>query len=362
MTTKRPQTPGLAKLSILMRLAHLLPPETAHLVLALLNIRSYAPGYSSLRPRPVASRQVMGLHFANPCGIAAGLDKNGNYLRGLQSLGLGFIELGTVTPHPQAGNARPRLRRLPRQQALLNRMGFPNKGLDYMLAQLRRAPRRCPIGINLGVNRESIRNEETAQRDYLRGFSRVYAAADYVCINVSSPNTPGLRALQRPEALGQLLSPLKRAQLRLKAEHHKYTPLVVKLSPDLDTKQLKESAMVINDSGIDGVTATNTSVKHDWQEEFGGGISGPPLARRALEVLEELRHHLHRKVNIIAVGGITGAGDMHARLRAGADLAQIYTGLVYQGPALVQTLLGSLAAADLGAHQTLSGHLKASSH
>ena len=264
----------LAKLPILMRLVHLLPPETAHLLLALLNIRSYVPGYSSLRPRQLAARQIMGLHFANPCGLAAGLDKNGTYIRGLQSLGLGFIELGTVTPRPQAGHARPRLRRLPGQQALLNRMGFPNKGVEYLLARLKHAPRHCPIGINLGVNQESMKDEEAAQRDYLQGLGRVYVAADYVCINVSSPNTQGLRSLQKQRSLAQLLRLLKRAQMNLKVAHNKYTPLVVKLSPDLNARQIKECAHVINDSGFDGVTATNTSAEHDWQRNFGGGISG----------------------------------------------------------------------------------------
>lgn len=354
----------LPRPSLLMQMGHLMPPAiTAPLALMLLTLRSYLPGYARLAPRQVAPRQVMGLTFANPCGLAAGLDKNGDYIRGLQSLGLGFIELGTVTLRPQRGNPLPRLRRLRPQQALLNRLGFPNRGLDHALAQVRRARRFGPLGINLGVNRTSMQDEARAQHEYLQGLRKVYSVVDYVCINVSSPNTPGLRALQRPKALARLLRMLKHAQMQLKDDHGKYTPLVVKLSPDLDAGQLKESARVINDSGIDGVTATNTSAQHAWHREFGGGISGPPLAQRALDVLITLRQHLDPKISIIAVGGICRAEDMHARLNAGADLVQIYTGLVYQGPALVQTLLASLAETVRPATRPpLPARLRAGSH
>ncbi len=338
------------KVSSTMRLLHLLPPETAHrLTLRLLNARCRLPGVRS-DARPVAPCRVMGLDFANPCGIAAGLDKDGECIAGLRALGLGFTELGTVTPQPQRGNPKPRLRRLPEETGLLNKMGFNNKGADALVQKLRKASKtktNCLTGINIGVNRDKLQdgNEKAARQDYVAGFRRVSAVADYVCINVSSPNTPGLRKMQQQGSLAILLTLLKKEQDLLAGEQGKYTPITVKLSPDPEKTEIREIARIVSDCGMDGITATNTSVEHAWRQEFGGGISGKPLAARSLavlEVLSELRHHLSRGIALTSVGGILSAEDMRVRLKVGADLVQIYTGLVYRGMPLIREILADL--------------------
>lgn len=288
----------------------------------------------------------MGLDFPNPVGLAAGLDKNGDYIDALAALGFGFIEVGTVTPRPQPGNPRPRLFRLPEARAIINRMGFNNHGVDYLLAKVRQARYRGVLGINIGKNADTP--VERAADDYLIGLRKVYTAASYVTVNISSPNTANLRSLQEGAALTALLGRLKQEQRALAEQHQKYVPLAVKIAPDLGAEAVAEMAAVIRESGIDAVIATNTTLAREAVAQLPhggetGGLSGAPLTRRATEVVGELHAVLGDTVPIIAAGGIMDGADAVAKLRAGASLVQVYSGLIYRGPALVREVAAALA-------------------
>ncbi len=288
----------------------------------------------------------MGLDFPNPVGLAAGLDKNGDYIDALAALGFGFIEVGTVTPRPQPGNPRPRLFRLPEARAIINRMGFNNHGVDYLLAKVRQARYRGVLGINIGKNADTP--VERAADDYLIGLRKVYTAASYVTVNISSPNTANLRSLQEGAALTALLGRLKQEQRALAEQHQKYVPLAVKIAPDLGAEAVAEMAAVIRESGIDAVIATNTTLAREAVAQLPhggetGGLSGAPLTRRATEVVSELHAVLRDTVPIIAAGGIMDGADAVAKLRAGASLVQVYSGLIYRGPALVREVAAALA-------------------
>lgn len=287
----------------------------------------------------------MGLDFPNPVGLAAGLDKNGDYIDALAALGFGFIEVGTVTPRPQPGNPRPRLFRLPEARAIINRMGFNNNGVDYLLARVRQARYRGVLGINIGKNADTP--VERAADDYLIGLRKVYTAASYVTVNISSPNTANLRSLQEGAALTALLGRLKQEQQALAERHQKYVPLAVKIAPDLGAEAVAEMAAVIRESGIDAVIATNTTLAREAVARLPhggetGGLSGAPLTRRATEVVSELHAVLRDTVPIIAAGGIMDGADALAKLRAGASLVQVYSGLIYRGPALVREVAAAL--------------------
>jgi dihydroorotate dehydrogenase len=288
----------------------------------------------------------MGLYFPNPVGVAAGLDKNGEAIDGLAMLGFGFLELGTVTPLAQAGNPKPRMFRLTEDGALINRMGFNGKGLSYLLNQLSQAKQHVPVGINLGRN--ATTSNENAWRDYVTCLRAVYGVADYVTINISSPNTTGLRDLQDGESLNLLLGRLKEEQTRLADQHQKYTPLVVKIAPDLDDEQLIHFTKTWSAHNLDGIIATNTtttrpeSLRNASNRSEHGGLSGEPLASRSREVVKKLRQQLAPDVPIIGVGGIHDAESANAMLAAGANLIQIYTGLIYKGPGLLREILTHL--------------------
>ncbi|RZO21607.1 MAG: quinone-dependent dihydroorotate dehydrogenase [Candidatus Thioglobus sp.] len=295
---------------------------------------------------PSHPTELMGLYFPNPVGVAAGLDKNGEAIDGLAMLGFGFLELGTVTPLAQAGNPKPRMFRLTEDGALINRMGFNGKGLSYLLNQLSRAKQHVPIGINLGRN--ATTSNENAWRDYVTGLRAVYGVADYVTINISSPNTTGLRDLQEGENLNSLLGRLKEEQIRLADQHQKYTPLVIKIAPDLDDEQLIHFTKTWSAHNLDGIIATNTtttrpeSLRNAPNRSEHGGLSGEPLASRSREVVKKLRQQLAPDVPIIGVGGIHDAESANAMLAAGANLIQIYTGLIYKGPGLLREILTHL--------------------
>ena len=310
-----------------------LPAELAHaLTLRLLTQRAkILPAHK----KNGAAKQFMGLNFTNLCGIAAGLDKNGDCIEGLQALGVGFIELGTVTPQAQRGNPPPRLWRLPPQQAIINHLGFNNKGVDYLARRLSQAMHTCILGVNIGKG--VYTPIEKAAKDYLLCFEKLHPYADYLCINISSPNTTGLRRLQEKNRLAPLLTQLKEKQADLKQRTQKYTPLVVKIAPDLTEQNIRNIASLINDLEIDGVAATNTTTQHSYY--YHGGLSGKPLCAIALRILELLRNELTRKICLIGVGGISSKEDMRKRITAGADLIQIYTGLVYQGTSLLNQLI-----------------------
>lgn len=316
----------------------MLDAETAHVVtLRTLDLlrRTRLVACQQVVCKPVA---VMGLTFPNPVGLAAGLDKNGAYLDALAMLGFGFIEIGTVTPRPQPGNPRPRLFRIPEARAIINRMGFNNEGVDQLLINVARARFQGILGINIGKNADTpLAN---AVDDYLACLRKVYCIASYITVNISSPNTAGLRQLQQTTELSRLLQSLKNEQARLSDQHGRYAPLVVKIAPDLDPLQIEQIAGLLVKHRIDGVIATNTTLSRDGVENLPhgsehGGLSGMPLAERSNTVIELLAKHLQGTVPIIGVGGIMQAADAQSKISAGASLVQLYSGLVYQGPSLI---------------------------
>ena len=289
---------------------------------------------------------VMGIEFPNPVGLAAGLDKNGDYFAALSACGFGFVEIGTVTPRPQPGNPQPRLFRLPPAHAIINRLGFNNQGVDYLLQQVAQTEFDGVLGINIGKNFDTP--VEMAASDYLTGLNKVYTQADYVTVNISSPNTPGLRDLQFGEALTHLLAALKQEQKKLADQHGRYVPLAVKISPDIDDDAIRQLADTFVEIKIDGVIATNTTVSRRFVAGLlhageQGGLSGEPLREQSDYVVHMLCKHLQGALPVIAAGGISCAADAVNKLRLGAKLVQIYTGFIYQGPKLVQDCVRALS-------------------
>jgi dihydroorotate dehydrogenase len=284
---------------------------------------------------------AMGLTFPNPIGLAAGLDKNGDYIDALGDLGFGFVEIGTVTPRPQPGNPQPRLFRLPEQEAIINRMGFNNKGVDYLVRQVGKRRYKGILGINIGKNADTP--VEQAGRDYLTCLERVYAYADYVAVNLSSPNTPGLRSLQQGDAMKKLISELADSRALLSARHRKHVPMLVKVAPDMSDEDIHRIAEVALEYRMDGLIATNTTISRDRVKDSvhaqeAGGLSGKPVFDVSTHVLQELKKNLGGKLCLIGVGGIDSAQTAQAKLAAGADLIQIYTGFIYRGPALLNQI------------------------
>jgi dihydroorotate dehydrogenase len=278
-------------------------------------------------------------------GLAAGLDKNGDYIEALAGLGFGFVEIGTVTPRPQPGNPKPRLFRIPEAQGIINRMGFNNLGVDHLVEQVKVAQTSSLIGINIGKNFDTP--VENAVDDYLIGLNRVYAHADYVTINISSPNTPGLRTLQFGESLSQLLSRLKAEQTKLSEQHERYVPMAVKVAPDLEEHEVVELANAFAEHGIDAVIATNTTMSRVGVEglkngDEAGGLSGRPVFEKSTEIVRLFKQALPEHLPIIAAGGIMSAEDAVAKMDAGASLVQIYSGFIYQGPKLVNDIVREL--------------------
>jgi len=317
-----------------------LDPERAHgLTLGTLDLLHRA-GLSSLvakPPQPLPT-EAFGLQFANPVGLAAGLDKNGDHIDALFALGFGFVEIGTITPKPQDGNPKPRMFRLPRHRALINRLGFNNQGVDALVANVGRAKRAGVLGINIGKNKDTP--NESAADDYLFCLERVYPLADYITVNISSPNTAGLRELQEEQALRRLIGTLREAQERLAAQHGRRVPLLVKVAPDLSDDDIEAAARVLSDLHVDGVIATNTtisriSVQDDRRAGETGGLSGEPLMNKSTTVLRMLRTRLASEIPLVGVGGILSGADAVKKMAAGASLVQLYSGLVYRGPALI---------------------------
>jgi len=288
---------------------------------------------------------VMGIEFPNPLGLAAGLDKNGECIDAFAAMGFGFIEVGTVTPRPQPGNPKPRIFRLPEANAVINRMGFNNKGVDYLVSQVRASKFSGVLGINIGKNKDTP--EENAKDDYIHCMKKVYDFASYITINISSPNTPGLRSLQYGEALNELLSALKTEQAVLEKQYNKYVPIAVKIAPDLTEEEVISIAQSLVDNDIDGVIATNTTLSREGVEglEFGneqGGLSGAPVKDKSTTVIKLLTKALDGKLPIIGVGGIASSADANEKIEAGANLVQVYTGFIYQGPPLVKDIVNGL--------------------
>jgi dihydroorotate dehydrogenase len=329
-----------------------LDPEAAHdLALDALARLQNTPAQCVWQQARVADPiELAGLTFPNRVGLAAGLDKNGRCIDGLGAMGFGFIEVGTVTPKAQPGSPKPRMFRLPQAEALINRLGFNNEGLAAFIANVKRArtfrQRGGIVGLNIGKNAATA--IENAVDDYLLGLEGVYPHADYVTVNISSPNTKNLRELQSDAALDALLSALQARRVELAAEHGRKVPLFVKIAPDLDDAQIDVIARTLQKSRIDGVIATNTTIARDAvlglpHAQETGGLSGRPVFEASNRVISQLRAALGRRYPIIGVGGVMSGADAKAKIAAGADLVQIYTGLIYRGPALVSEAARALA-------------------
>jgi dihydroorotate dehydrogenase len=327
-----------------------LDPEAAH-NLALPSLkRAAALGLTRLLPRPKPDpRTVMGITFPNPVGLAAGLDKDGAYIDGLAALGFGFIEVGTVTPRAQPGNPQPRMFRLPRAHAIINRMGFNNGGVDAFVANVQASKfyqnKEGVLGLNIGKNADTP--IERAADDYLHCLEKVYPYASYVTVNISSPNTKNLRQLQGGSELDALLTRLKDAQRRLADQHMRYVPIAVKIAPDIDSEQVKAIAAALVENDMDAVIATNTTISRAAvngmpHAEEAGGLSGTPVFEASNAVIRELKKQLGGALPIIGVGGILSGRDAQVKIEAGASLVQLYTGLIYRGPALIRECAAAL--------------------
>lgn len=315
--------------------------KSHHLSLAVLDKTACFAPTPNLHSSPT---EVMGITFPNKVGLAAGLDKNGAHISALGKFGFGFIEVGTVTPRPQAGNPKPRLFRLPQHHAIINRMGFNNEGVDALVANVKTARYDGVLGINIGKNKDTP--NENANEDYLTCLDAVYPLADYITANISSPNTVGLRELQNDDSIKSLIDALKNRQQQL-AEHHGYKPIVIKIAPDLTDEAIAGLASIFKAHGIDGVIATNTTIDkthvadHPLAAEQGG-LSGKPLTQQSTHVIRLLHSELGDAVPIIGVGGILSADDATEKLDAGAALVQVYSGLIYQGPQLVRDITNAV--------------------
>lgn len=317
-------------------------PETAHEIS--LDFLSAAHRLGVLQgvvkkplPQPI---RVMGVDFPGPVGLAAGLDKNAEHIDAFAALGFGFIEVGTITPLAQPGNPKPRLFRLKEYEAIINRMGFNNKGLDYALSRIHARKSVVPLGINVGKNMST--SVEDAVLDYIKGIAAAYSAADYITVNVSSPNTPGLRTLQFGDSMKKLLGAVKEEQTKQSGICGRYVPIAIKIAPDLSDTELDMVSSQLLEFEVDGVIATNTTVsrdlvrKHPLSQE-AGGLSGLPLRQASTEIVKGLYQRLGEHVPIIAVGGIADGDSAVEKIAAGAKLVQIYTGFIYQGPGLIKT-------------------------
>ncbi|MGB7814942.1 MAG: quinone-dependent dihydroorotate dehydrogenase [Methylotenera sp.] len=292
-----------------------------------------------------APRQVMGLTFPNAVGLAAGLDKNGAVIDGMAKLGFGFIEVGTVTPRPQPGNPKPRLFRVPQAEGIINRFGFNNLGVDNLIENVKATKYKGILGINIGKNFDTP--NERAVEDYLLCMQKVYAYASYITVNISSPNTKNLRALQEKEALSGLLASLKQEQAKLADQHGKYVPITLKIAPDLAPEQVIEIADLLMQHKIDGVIATNTTLSREAVKglphaDETGGLSGAPVRNQSTLVIQQLSKQLQGALPIIGVGGILSSADAVEKIAAGASLVQVYSGLIYKGPALVHEVARAL--------------------
>jgi dihydroorotate dehydrogenase len=332
--------------SALRKLLFTLEPEQAHaLILNTLKWTAWAIPNNLAKPAFQKPTQAFGLSFPNPIGLAAGLDKNADCVAAFSRLGFGFVEVGTLTPRPQMGNPKPRLFRLTNHDALINRMGFNNKGIDYFQRVIKLQKYNCRLGVNIGKNKDTP--NEKAYEDYLYCFNKAYPFADYIVINISSPNTPNLRALQEEDSLRTILEPLCEAREGFVNTFNKFVPLVVKIAPDMTEEQIEGFARTVNAFPIQGVIATNTTIsrpglEHESLAQETGGLSGKPLAPLAMTVLKHLKKALNPNIDIMSVGGIDSAIAAKARFEEGARLIQFYTGLIYHGPSLINKLVRHL--------------------
>lgn len=321
-------------------------PEWSHDATIAFLKRSQRNFMSSFYAQKLPDKPVncLGMIFKNPIGLAAGLDKNGECIDAFSAMGFGFIEVGTVTPKPQSGNDKPRLFRLAEHNSIINRMGFNNKGVDYLVEQVKKMKYTGILGINIGKNKTTP--DENALDDYLCCLNKVYGFASYITVNISSPNTPGLRNLQYGDALDSLLAGLKHRQLALEIEHKKYVPILIKIAPDLSVNEVKSIAASLINSKMDGVIATNTTIDREQvaghtHANEAGGLSGEVLTEKSLAMTKILAKALDGKMPIIGVGGIGSSHDVQLRIQAGATLVQVYSSFIYQGPPLIKELVNA---------------------
>jgi dihydroorotate dehydrogenase len=327
--------------SLLRNILFKFSPETAHelsleWMSALNRLGLVSPFLDEMVSDPV---EVMGIQFPNRVGLAAGLDKNGAHIDALGKMGFGFVEVGTITPRSQPGNPKPRLFRVQEKQAIINRMGFNNEGVEYLLDKVATCKFEKPIGINIGKNFDTP--VEDANSDYLKCLNAVYAKATYITVNVSSPNTPGLRTLQFGDSLNSLLDAIKEEQAKLADRHGRYVPIAIKIAPDMTSEELVMVARSLKERQIDAVIAGNTTLSREAVQglpfaDEAGGLSGAPLTQRSTQVISELKSELGDSLPIIGVGGIMTGQDAVDKIKAGASLVQIYTGFIYEGPSLVR--------------------------
>ena len=324
----------------------ILPPERAHdvsLYIADKIYSSYLKNFFKSKTI-IHNKNIMDINFPNTLGLAAGFDKNGDYINFISNIGFGFIELGTVTPKPQEGNPKPRVFRLAENEAIINRLGFNNKGVQYLKNKLLLIERQVPIGINIGKN--SSTKIEKAYEDYEYCMEEIFTLADYITLNISSPNTERLRELHSESSLDSFLDKIKRKHDALVKKHHKHVPLVLKVSPDINQSDLEKFCKLLMNYEIDGVIATNTTVNKDilnnMSKDIEGGLSGKPLLNKSNEIISIIKKHVGDKVKVIGTGGITSKESAMSKLDCGADLLQIYTGLVYKGTNLIKEITSSI--------------------
>ena len=329
--------------SVYRRLIFLLPPEAAHIVSlssAEIIYKSWLKDIFKTMPAQT-KKNIMGINFPNVLGLAAGFDKNGDYLNFLSNIGFGYLEIGTVTPKPQFGNPKPRIFRITNETAIINHLGFNNKGIDYMKEKLSNFDRTIPIGINIGKN--SLTPIDKAYQDYEYCMKEIFYLADYITLNISSPNTENLRDLQLGQFFEDFLKNIKSIHNNLIKKYKKHVPLVVKISPDIDLENLKKLSSLLLEYEIDGVIATNTTIDKNILTNkkfynFKGGVSGKPLINKSDKIIEQLYDLLNKKITIIGVGGITSPSTAKNKIRSGAELLQLYTGLVYSGTTLIKEI------------------------
>ena len=338
--------PAIVIYPVLRRLLFRFPAERSHDLALTAIAKTPAPILRALANSKIADTptRVMGLDFPNAVGLAAGLDKNADYFASLSNLGFGFIEVGTITPRPQKGNPKPRMFRLEEDNAVINRMGFNNRGVSYLKAQVSNTIYNGILGINIGKNKNTPL--ERAHEDYRHCMERIYTLADYITINISSPNTPGLRDLQIGAATQKLLAEVKATQQRLTDKYGHYVPIAVKISPDMDTQDIDDFCKTATAVGIDAIIATNTTLSRpdlvSTHADETGGLSGRPVTIRARATIAQLAQRLQNEIPIIGCGGIGSGEDAVEHLAAGASLVQIYTGLIYRGPALISEIRKSI--------------------